>query len=115
MSNIETCEEIFGENDQIQELGEEIKDKYITPTGLMNKLIEKYGSLSNLGAVAFGCDGEISLNSYYQTLAKELTDIRIKGGKEVVKPSDLLTLSDGQKVYLSLKYKMDDKLNFTTS
>ena len=71
----------------------------------MNKLIEKYGNLSNLGAFAFGCNSEISLNSYYQSLAKEIIDIKIKGGKEVVKLSDLFTLSEGQKVNLSLKYK----------
>ena len=47
----------------------------------MNLLIEKYGGLSNLESVDFGCNGEISLNSFYHTLSEEISEIRIKLGR----------------------------------
>ena len=101
----------------------ENSDKYLTLTAFAKILIEKYGNISGnkladyskgfktLEGIAIICEGEISVNNVYKTCAKKIIEVQFIKDNQNIKISDLFT---NPKVYLSLKFKEDEDLCFTT-
>ena len=119
----------FSASTKIQETKKETpknnenSDKYLTLTAFAKILIEKYGNISGnkladyskgfktLEGIAIICEGEISVNNVYKTCAKKIIEVQFIKDNQNIKISDLFT---NPKVYLSLKFKEDEDLCFTT-